>query len=66
MKFKHKGGEVDVNKKLLASYSEEQLANFGDDNGIDAEDIVTLRSRIGEADVDTPQPTGKVVNAKKK
>jgi hypothetical protein len=51
MKFKHKNGEIDVNKKHLATYSEEQLAQFGEDNGIDPEDVVTLKERVGADEV---------------
>jgi hypothetical protein len=64
MKWKHKGGTISVNKKLLASYSEEQLMEFAENNGIDAEDTVKLKERVGSVEEDdAPAPK---VNKKKK
>lgn len=50
MKFKHSGGEIDINKKALAAYSDEDLAKFADDNGIDPSEVATLRDKVGEAE----------------
>lgn len=59
-KFKHSKGEIDINKKHLATYNDEQLAQFGADNGMEPEDVVKLREKIGEAEVEeTPETTKK-------
>jgi hypothetical protein len=66
MKFKHKGGEIDVDKKLLSGYTEEQLAEFGEDNGIDPEDVVKLKERVGATDEEDTSKTKAAVKPTKK
>jgi hypothetical protein len=46
-KFKHTNGEIDIDKKVLAAYSDEQLTDFAASNQIDAEDIPKLKEKIG-------------------
>jgi hypothetical protein len=50
MKFYHKGGTIDINKKALAAYSDDDLQAFAEANGIDEEDTVKLREKVGEAE----------------